>query len=197
ILQIASQQWLMSESKILQGDFLKTDFQKIIEPQFAIIGNFPYNISSQIIFKVLENKVRIPLLVGMFQREMAQRIVAHHGNRDYGIISIFTQAYYHAEYLFSVDATKFLPMPKVQSAVIRLKAKRPEKDWDEELFRKIVKLAFNQRRKKLCNAVASLNGAPAVLEKNKWADLRAEALSVEDYIQFTLDMQNEKGINNG
>lgn len=197
ILRIASQHWLIPESNILNGNFLKNDFQKITEAQFAIIGNFPYNISSQIIFKALEFKNRIPLLVGMFQYEMAKRVVAQHGNKDYGVLSVLTQAYYQSEYLLSVSATKFSPPPKVESAVIRLRKKTQSVEWDEVLFRKIVKLAFNQRRKKLSNAMSSLSGAVAVLKKNDWAHLRAETLSVQDYIQFTFDLQNEEGINNG
>ncbi len=167
------------------GDFLRLNFDSVFQGEFAVIGNFPYNISSQIVFKVLENKTRIPEMVGMFQKEVAERIVSGKGNKVYGILSVLTQAYYKAEYLFTVHENVFTPPPKVKSAVIRLVRYRDTlEEADDQLFIKIVKAGFNQRRKTLRNALKVL-GIPVSLESHDFLNLRAEQLSVEDFIELT------------
>ena len=170
---------------IIEGDFLKLPLKEIFKEPFALIGNFPYNISSQILFKVLEHKEIIPEIVGMFQKEVAERIASQPGNKNYGIISVLLQAYYDIEYLFTVNEDVFTPPPKVKSGVIRLIRKENQTlDCDEKLFKRVVKTAFNQRRKTLRNALKSIT-----LEDEKKAEpylgLRAEQLSVDDFIQLT------------
>jgi 16S rRNA (adenine1518-N6/adenine1519-N6)-dimethyltransferase len=149
----------------------------------AIIGNFPYNISSQIMFKVLENRSSVDFVVGMFQKEVAQRICEKKGSKVYGILSVLTQAFFDAEYLFTVDEHVFDPPPKVKSGVIRLTRKAIGIDCDEILFRKVIKTAFNQRRKKLRNAISTLGLSDEVL--GEFASKRAEELSVADFIVLT------------
>lgn len=166
------------------GDFLKLEFEKLFSDNFAVIGNFPYNISSQIVFKILENKHKIPEMVGMFQKEVAERIAAQKGNKIYGILSVLTQAYYNVDYLFTVHENVFTPPPKVKSAVIRLKRYRDKIEGiDDKFFFKIVKAGFNQRRKTLRNALKVLN-IPQHLESHEFLNLRAEQLSVEDFIHL-------------
>ncbi|MDR2122968.1 MAG: 16S rRNA (adenine(1518)-N(6)/adenine(1519)-N(6))-dimethyltransferase RsmA [Flavobacteriaceae bacterium] len=167
------------------GDFLKLNFQDIFKEEFAVIGNFPYNISSQIVFKILENRHQIPEMTGMFQKEVAERIVAKKGSKIYGILSVLTQAYYQAEYLFTVHEKVFVPPPKVKSAVIRLQRYREDLEGiDDRLFVKIVKAGFNQRRKTLRNALKTL-GIPVSLESYEFLSFRAEQLSVQDFIEIT------------
>lgn len=167
------------------GDFLKLDIPSLFNQSLAIIGNFPYNISSQIIFKILENKSWIPEMVGMFQKEVAERIVAVKGNKIYGILSVLTQAYYKTEYLFTVHEHVFIPPPKVKSAVIRLTRYRDTIEGiDNNLFIRIVKAGFNQRRKTLRNALKSL-AIPEYLSNHNYLSLRAEQLSVDDFIKLT------------
>ncbi|WP_128330436.1 16S rRNA (adenine(1518)-N(6)/adenine(1519)-N(6))-dimethyltransferase RsmA [Apibacter sp. HY039] len=164
------------------GDFLKLNLNEFNNGQLAVIGNFPYNISSQIVFKILENRSHIPESVGMFQKEVAERIVSGKGNKIYGILSVLTQAYYEAEYLFTVHENVFTPPPKVKSAVIRLKRFRNTiEDVDEALFIKIVKAGFNQRRKTLRNALKVLEISEN-LHSHEFMSLRAEQLSVDDFI---------------
>lgn len=166
------------------GDFLKLEFEELFSDNFAVIGNFPYNISSQIVFKILENKHAIPEMVGMFQKEVAERIAAQKGNKIYGILSVLTQAYYNIDYLFTVHENVFTPPPKVKSAVIRLKRYRDKIGGiDDEFFFKLVKAGFNQRRKTLRNALKVLN-IPQHLESHEFLNLRAEQLSVEDFIHL-------------
>lgn len=166
------------------GDFLKLEFEELFSDNFAVIGNFPYNISSQIVFKILENKHAIPEMVGMFQKEVAERIAAQKGNKIYGILSVLTQAYYNVDYLFTVHENVFTPPPKVKSAVIRLKRYRDKiEDINDEFFFKLVKAGFNQRRKTLRNALKVLN-IPQHLESHEFLNLRAEQLSVEDFIHL-------------
>lgn len=178
-------------SKLIQGDFLKLDFSLIFGDKMAIIGNFPYNISSQILFKVLEERNRVMEVVGMFQKEVAERCVAKPGNKEYGILSVFLQAFYHLEYLFTVKAGAFNPPPKVLSGVIRMvRNDRTVLDCDEKLFWRVVKAGFNQRRKTLRNALSG------VLPKNKMGnnpfyELRAERLSVEDFITLTNEIASK------
>lgn len=163
---------------ILEEDFLKLDFQSIFKGSIAIVGNFPYHISSQILFKAIENKQQVTELVGMFQLEVAQRITSQKGSKNYGILSVLTQAFFDTEMLFKVPASAFNPPPKVVSAVIRIKRNNVEElPCDEQQFVKTVKTAFNQRRKTLRNALK-----PITNYDGKYASLRAEQLDVQDFI---------------
>jgi 16S rRNA (adenine1518-N6/adenine1519-N6)-dimethyltransferase len=172
-------------SIILEYDFLKLDLSNVFSENFAIIGNFPYNISTQIIFKVLENKNNIPELIGMFQKEVAERICEKKGSKKYGILSVLTQAYFDTQYLFSVPASVFTPPPKVISAVIRLVRKQQINiNYNEKLFFKVVKLSFQQRRKTLRNSLKSFNLSD-ILREDAIFDLRPEQLSVKDFIYIT------------
>ncbi|AZB30071.1 16S rRNA (adenine(1518)-N(6)/adenine(1519)-N(6))-dimethyltransferase RsmA [Chryseobacterium balustinum] len=167
------------------GDFLKHDFAGLNNEQIAIIGNFPYNISSQILFKIIDYYEQIPEMVGMFQKEVAERTAAVPRTKDYGILSVLIQAYYDVKYLFTVHENVFNPPPKVKSGVIRL-TKNPKEGLagNEVLFKQIVKAGFNQRRKKLSNSLKILN-IPEALKTHEFLDKRAEELSVADFISFT------------
>lgn len=174
---------------VVQGDFLQMDVARITnaprdtpEGRFAVVGNFPYNISTQIVFKVLEHRDRCMEMVGMFQKEVADRIRATPGSKVYGITSVIAQAYYDVEHLMYVEPGSFIPPPKVRSAVIRMRRNTVERlPCDEALFLRLVKTAFNQRRKTLSNALKALpelaGRVPAEV-----AGLRAEALSVNDFV---------------
>ncbi len=163
--------------------------KETITEQLSIIGNFPYNISSQILFKVLAHKEKIPLLVGMFQKEVAKRICTIHGNKEYGILSVLVQAFYSAEYLFDVDENAFSPPPKVKSGVIRLKRKQQDSGIkNEEYFFKLVKAAFNQRRKTLRNALSGFVNDKEKLSREIFSK-RAEQLSVQDFILLSNQLQ--------
>lgn len=171
--------------RLILGDFLNLDFKELFDEKIAIIGNFPYNISSQILFKVLEERNQVVEVVGMFQKEVAQRCVASPGNKAYGILSVFLQAYFKLEYLFTIKAGAFNPPPKVLSGVIRLERNEVEKlDCDEKLFWQVVKAGFNQRRKTLRNALSSIINKEAMKE-NPFLELRAERLSVQDFVTLT------------
>ncbi|MFS2188006.1 16S rRNA (adenine(1518)-N(6)/adenine(1519)-N(6))-dimethyltransferase RsmA [Mucilaginibacter sp. Mucisp84] len=172
-------------ARLINADFLELDFKSIFPENFAIIGNFPYNISSQILFKVLDNRQQVVEVVGMFQKEVAERCAAKPGSKEYGILSVFLQAYYKVEYLFTVKAGVFNPPPKVLSAVIRLtRNDKHTLDCDEKLFWQIVKAGFNQRRKTLRNAISSLINKEKLTDEPV-LDLRAERLSVEDFVKLT------------
>ena len=174
------------QNRIVSRDFLKVELDELFpgEP-FAIIGNFPYNISSQILFHMLPYRDSVPELVGMFQKEMAARVIAGPGSKTYGVISVLVQAYYEGEHLFSVSPGNFNPPPKVQSAVIRLKRKAVwELDCDEKLFRRIVKQSFGQRRKMLRNTLKSLVPDHPMLQE-KFFQQRPEKLSVPDFVELT------------
>jgi len=176
--------------RVIEGDFLHLDLpEKISSHPFALIGNFPYNISSQIFFKVLENKELIPEVVCMLQKEVAQRISAKPGSKTYGILSVFLQAWYNIEYLFEVPPYVFNPPPKVQSAVIRLTAnERKELGCNEKLFFKVVKQAFNQRRKMLRNSIKSFS--PRIEELDAvLLTRRPEQLSVNEFIDLTNNIE--------
>lgn len=178
------QNFIQLTDNLIEGDFLKLDLTSITTEPLCIVGNFPYNISSQIFFKVLENKNHIPECVGMIQKEVADRIAAPPGSKTYGILSVLLQAYYTIDYLFKVPPGVFHPPPKVDSAVIRLRRNKTEKlDCDEKLFKRVVKAAFNQRRKTLRNALKSFTFATAPDEH--LLTLRAERLSVEDFVHIT------------
>ncbi len=178
--------------KIINDDFLKIDISKIFEgKQFAIIGNFPYNISSQIVFKAIENKAQIPELCGMFQKEVAKRITHPEGSKTYGIISVLTQAFYDTEYLFTVPPEVFNPPPKVESGVIRLVRKKNfELPVDQSLFFKVVKTAFNQRRKTIRNSLKIFDLSDKLREDVIFAQ-RPEQLSVQQFIELTKSIEKD------
>lgn len=178
--------------KILEADFLKYDLSRLFgENQFAITGNFPYNISSQIVFKALDWRRQIPEFTGMFQKEVAQRICSKEGSKVYGILSVLTQAYYDAEYLFTVSPGVFNPPPKVDSGVIRLKRKENYTlPCNEELFSKVVKTAFQQRRKTLRNSLKSFNLSDKIKEDSIFA-LRPEQLSVQQFMILTQKLETD------
>ena len=174
------------DTKITEGDFLKIKLKKIFgDHPFAIIGNFPYNISTQIVFKTLEYREQIPFFVGMFQKEVAERICEPPGSKKYGILSVLAQIFYNTTYLFSVPPHVFSPPPKVDSAVMQMVRKEDfNLDCDEGLLFKIVKLSFQQRRKTLRNSLKTLN-LPDILREDTIFDLRPEKLSGDDFIQLT------------
>ena len=183
-----------ADGSLIQGDFLKLDLERFFRKDFCIIGNFPYNISSQIFFRILDHKDRIPQVVCMIQKEVAERIAEKPGTKVYGILSVLLQAWYDITYLFTVGEGAFNPPPKVKSAVIRLERNgRKDLGCDENLFRTIVKTSFNQRRKTLRNSLKPLLAEKVV--KENWSPeeysmitsapvfgLRPEKLGVEDFI---------------
>src|SRR6201994_1916435 len=172
-------------SRLLNADFLEMDFGATFNGPLGIIGNFPYNISSQILFKVLDNREQVVEVVGMFQKEVAERCTAKPGSKEYGILSVFLQAYYKVEYLFTVKAGVFNPPPKVLSAVIRLtRNETSQLDCDEKLFWQVVKAGFNQRRKTLRNALSSLINKEKMVNE-PMLELRAERLTVADFVKLT------------
>ena len=180
--------------KILEADFLKMDINEMFSGPFSIIGNFPYNISSQILFRVLDARDKVDQVVCMLQKEVADRICSSHGSKVYGILSVLLQAFYTVENLFKVPPGVFIPPPKVMSAVIRLKRnERKQLDCDEVLFQYVVKQAFQKRRKTLRNALKHLNlpGPVIVLEL---MDKRPEQLSVQDFIFLTRSIQQGEGL---
>lgn len=176
--------------KIIAKDFLKYDINEVFKgKQFAIIGNFPYNISTQIVFKMLELRNQIPEFSGMFQKEVAERICEKKGSKTYGILSVLVQAFYEAEYLFTVDENVFNPPPKVKSGVLRLTRKENfSLPCDEKLFFRVVKTGFQQRRKTLRNSLKTMNLSDALREDTIF-NLRPEQLSVDDFINITLKIQ--------
>lgn len=174
------------QDKIIEGDFLALDLQKLFDNKpFAVIGNFPYNISTEILFTVLDHKNLVPEVVGMFQKEVAERIAAKPRNKTYGITSVLLQAFYDIEYLFTVHENVFNPPPKVKSAVIRLKRNDVQQlDCNEKLFKQIVKTGFNQRRKTLRNSIKSFKLKPE-FTNHPYLAQRAEELSVADFVALT------------
>lgn len=172
------------ENRLILADFLKINIRDYFTEPFTIIGNFPYNISSQIFFKVLENRELVLDVVCMIQKEVAERINASHGNKTYGILSVFLQAFYDIDYLFTVGPKVFDPPPKVNSAVIHLKRNnRKELGCNEELFFKVVKLGFNQRRKTLRNSLKSI--LVNLSTDHDIFNKRPEQLSVDEFIYLT------------
>lgn len=180
------------ELHLIEGDFLKLDLNQLYpEGDFCVIGNYPYNISSQIFFKVLDYKDRIPVCSGMIQKEVAERLASGPGNKAYGILSVLLQAWYDIEYLETVPEHVFAPPPKVKSAVVRLKRNnRKSLGCDEQLFKSVVKAAFNQRRKQMRNSLQQLAGkGNPILEENIFTR-RPEQLSVEEFIHLTNLLQS-------
>ena len=175
---------------VIEGDFLALDLNELFSEPFAVIGNFPYNISSQILFKVYDNRNQIPEVVGMFQKEVAERVAAKPGSKTYGILSVLLSAFYDIEYLFTVHEHVFNPPPKVKSAVIRLRRNTTQAlSCDEQLFTKVVKIGFNQRRKTLRNALKQLNLPLDKVPENLLA-LRAEQLSVADFVAIAKALES-------
>jgi 16S rRNA (adenine1518-N6/adenine1519-N6)-dimethyltransferase len=189
-VEFLTKQFPAISNKIIHQDFLKLDLKTLTHKSISIIGNFPYNISSQILFKVLENKERIPEVVGMFQKEVAERIVSKPGNKIYGILSVLIQAFYQTEYLFTVNETVFYPPPKVKSGVIRLVRKDDfHLDCNEKLFFKIVKASFNQRRKVLRNSLKSFSGWNTI--DLELMSKRPEQLDYEQFIMLARQIEKE------
>lgn len=184
--------YLNLADRVIEQDFLKYDITKVFgEQPFAIIGNYPYNISSQIVFKTLEMRDQIPEFSGMFQKEVAQRICSKEGSKVYGILSVLTQAFYDAEYLFTVPPSVFNPPPKVDSGVLLLTRKENYTlPCDEALFFKVVKQGFQQRRKTLRNSLKTFNLSDN-LKANVIFGKRPEQLSVEEFITLTQLIEND------
>ncbi|HRO76386.1 MAG TPA: 16S rRNA (adenine(1518)-N(6)/adenine(1519)-N(6))-dimethyltransferase RsmA [Crocinitomicaceae bacterium] len=175
--------------KIIDGDFLKYDLKSLFKNEpFAVVGNFPYNISSQILFRCIEFKDQIPEIMGMFQKEVAERVAEKKGSKAYGIISVLLQTYYTIDYCFTVDEHVFNPPPKVKSGVIRLtRNERKTLPCNEKLYVQIIKACFNQRRKMIRNTIKSfLNGQPF---ESEYLTQRPEQLSVDDFIKLTLEVE--------
>ncbi len=184
-VEYLEQHYPVLEKKIISYDFLKYDISQIFQEKFSIIGNFPYNISSQILFRVLEYHNQVTEVVGMFQKEVAERVAAKPHSKTYGILSVLLKAFYDIEYLFTVDEHVFSPPPKVKSAVIRLRRNTVSAlNCDEALFFKVVKTGFNQRRKTLRNALKVMNFT-AQDYQNPLFDKRAEQLEVADFVTLT------------
>ncbi len=178
------------KDKIVFSDFLQADLQKVAGEKFNVVGNFPYNISSQIMFKVLDNKNSVDYVVGMFQKEVAMRLAEKPGSKIYGILSVLLQAFYDIEYLFTVHENVFTPPPKVKSAVIRLTRNNVQKlDCDEELFKKVVKTTFNQRRKTIRNSIRTLFNNNEL--RHPLLDKRPEQLSVAQFVELTQFVQDQ------
>ena len=178
---------------IIEADFLKMDLQKLFGGRpFVLTGNYPYNISSQIFFKMLDNKALIPCCTGMIQKEVAERMAAGPGSKTYGILSVLIQAWSHVEYLFTVSEQVFNPPPKVKSAVIRMtRNSTTDLGCDEKLFKQVVKTTFNQRRKTLRNSIKPILGKESPLLADPLFNRRPEQLSVQEFIDLTNRVEQE------
>lgn len=174
------------DGRIIRQNFLKMNFSEFFDGPFCVIGNYPYNISSQIFFKVLDHKEQIPCCAGMIQKEVAERMAAAPGSKTYGILSVLLQAWYDIEYLFTVSEQAFIPPPKVKSAVVRLtRNKRKTLNCNEKLFKSVVKAGFNQRRKMLRNSLKSLLPEEHPLPDDPMLDKRPEQLGIEQFEYLT------------
>ncbi|PIF01859.1 MAG: 16S rRNA (adenine(1518)-N(6)/adenine(1519)-N(6))-dimethyltransferase [Paludibacter sp.] len=181
------------ELNVIQDDFLAMDLDKLFDDDFYIIGNFPYNISSQILFKALDHKHKVKGIAGMFQKEVGERIVSPPGNKSYGILSVLLQAYYDAEYLFTVSEEVFNPPPKVKSAVVRFTRNDVQQlDCNEKLFKNVVKTAFNQRRKTLRNSLKSMIDKENPIRNESIFDKRPERLGVDEFVYLTQIIENSR-----
>lgn len=179
------------KGNIIEGDFLQLNLDEVFEGECCIIGNYPYNISSQIFFKVIDNKDKVPCCSGMIQKEVAERLAAKPGSKKYGILSILIQAWYDVEYLFTVSAEVFNPPPKVQSAVIRMTRNNTTAlGCNEALFKTIVKTAFNQRRKTMRNSLKGIIIPGSEIVKDKIFDKRPEQISIEEFIKLTNNLES-------
>ncbi len=180
------------KDQLILGDFLKIDLAEIYTEKFSIIGNFPYNISSQILFKVWDYRHQVEEVVGMFQKEVAERIAAKPGSKTYGILSVLLQAYYDIEYLFTVHEDVFTPPPRVKSGVIRLIRNKTHKlSCNEKFFKTVIKTAFNQRRKTISNSLKSLGFKNHLDDLAHLAGQRPEQLSVEEFVEITTILERE------
>jgi 16S rRNA (adenine1518-N6/adenine1519-N6)-dimethyltransferase len=190
MVNLLKTKYKIPEDQMIHLDFLKLNLSKVFDgAQFVIIGNFPYNISSQIVFKMINSKHIVPEMVGMFQLEMAERIIAKHGGKDYGVISVLTQAFYEGTMLLKLSPSDFNPPPKVNSAVIRLVRKDiTQLDFNERILRNIVKSSFNQRRKMLRNTLKPLVNDQEILADD-FFNKRPEQLSVEEFISLTIKLE--------
>ena len=178
------------EGRLLQADFLKIDLSALFTSPFVVMGNFPYHISSQIFFKILNHRNQIPMVVGMLQKEVAERIASPSGSKAYGILSVLLQAWYHIEYLFTVSEHVFVPPPKVKSAVVRLtRNSRTALPCNEALFTQVVKATFNQRRKMIRNSLMQLTRSNS-LPKHPLLALRPEQLEIEQFVELTNVVSN-------
>ena len=189
----------LQEDNIIPDDFLKMRLDRLFDGgQFMLIGNYPYNISSQIFFKMLDYKEYIPYCSGMIQKEVGERLAAKPGTKAYGILSILIQLWYDVEYLFTVDENVFSPPPKVKSAVVLMKRNaRTSLECDEALFKKIVKGTFNQRRKKLRNSIQQIVGKDSPLLGDPILEMRPEQLSLEEFIELTKKVELALAKQNG
>lgn len=185
----------LQEENIIPDDFLKMHLDRLFDGgQFMLIGNYPYNISSQIFFKMLDYKEYIPYCSGMIQKEVGERLAAKPGNKSYGILSILIQVWYDVEYLFTVNENVFSPPPKVKSAVVLMKRNgRTCLGCNEELFKKIVKGTFNQRRKKLRNSIQQIVGKESPIMNDAVLEKRPEQLSIEEFIELTNKVEHVLG----
>lgn len=183
------------QNKIVEGDFLQLDLAALFNGKFCIIGNYPYNISSQIFFKVLDYRDFIPCCTGMIQREVAQRITAGPGSKKYGILSVLLQVWYDIEYLFTVNENAFTPPPKVKSAVVKLtRNNRTTMNCDEKLFKRVVKTSFNQRRKMLRNSLKALIGNNSDILQDPLLVKRPEELSIPQFEKLTNMIEPFEGV---
>ena len=188
-IKYLNEKYPLRQKDILEGDFLKMDFAELFEDSFVIIGNFPYNISTQILFKVLDNRDKVPEVVGMFQKEVAERIAGDPGGREYGILSVFMQAWYDVSIVMQLNENDFAPPPKVKSSVLHfLRKENFTLPCDESLFRRVVKTAFNQRRKTLRNAMSALVSKD-LSGSLPFSDLRAERLGWEQFVELTFAVE--------
>lgn len=179
------------KDKVIHQDFLQADLQDLFQYPTHVVGNFPYNISSQIVFKVIDYRDKVTDLTGMFQKEMAMRIAAKPGSKDYGVISVLTQAYFDCTYLFDIPPACFDPPPKVMSGIIHIKRKESQNlGCDEKLFKQLVKQAFNQRRKTLRNSLSGLLKKESMVDE--YFTQRPERLSVQDFVMLTNKVENER-----
>jgi 16S rRNA (adenine1518-N6/adenine1519-N6)-dimethyltransferase len=183
------------QEKVIEGDFLKFDFSTVFTAPFAVVGNFPYNISSQIFFKILEDKNKVSEVVCMLQKEVARRIASPKGSKEYGILSVLLQAWYDIDYIFSVPPGVFNPPPKVNSGVIRLTRNQVQKlDCNEKLFFQVVKGGFGNRRKTLRNSLKSFQ-LTEEFKSHPILDKRAEQLDVADFVFLTQQIEKGRGAN--
>lgn len=180
---------ILQEHQIWLKNILKCDFEHLFGGDaFYLIGNYPYNISSQIVFKMLDNKELVPFMCGMFQKEMAERICASPGGKDYGVISVLSQVFYDCHIAFNVKASEFNPPPKVESAVIVMERKTPPEGLNYKQFRRIVKQAFNQRRKMMRNTLKGIFSEEVL--KDEFFSLRPEKVSIEDFVRLSKLVEN-------
>jgi len=188
------EKWPSLSARLVEADILAFDFASLTEEPFSVIGNFPYNISSQIFFRLLDYRSQVEQVVCMLQKEVAERLAAPPGNKEYGILSVLLQAWFSIEYLFTVKPGSFFPPPKVNSAVIRLKRNATtELGCDEQLFKRVVKTTFNQRRKTIRNSIRPI--LPAPLEEHELLSKRPEQLGVSDFVILTNWVARQMEIN--